>query len=534
MSKKLETIIGLEIHVQLKTQTKMFCGCSNDGENLPPNTTICEVCLGHPGVLPVPNKQAIEMSIKTALALNCEINTNQNFDRKNYFYPDLPKGYQISQLDRPIGEKGYLEIKNPAKSLRANKTGEEQKNKITITRLHLEEDAAKNFHAGSKIKVDYNRGGTPLMEIVTEPDFRSPESTKAFLQELRLIMRYLGVSDADMEKGHLRCDANVSLRPEGKDKFYAKTEIKNLNSFKAVERALEYEVKRQSELWHMKNQPTKQSTRGWDEKSQTTKVQRTKETSDDYRYFPEPDIPPMNIGGISNFQFPISKQIQNSKEQNSKETSTIDLKKIKAELPELPEAKRQRFINEYEVSVANARVLVESKKLASYFEAATSELKTWLEAKEEGTADEIWNKHKKKLAKLVSNWLINKLGGLVSEQNKSWDNINITPENFAEFITLIHENKVSSAAAQKVLARMLATGEDPSHIMEEESLEQVSESGELESVVVNVLQANPDEVARYKAGKTTLLQFFVGKIMRATKGSANPQVAEELLKEKLS
>jgi aspartyl-tRNA(Asn)/glutamyl-tRNA(Gln) amidotransferase subunit B len=527
MSKKLETIIGLEIHVQLKTKTKMFCGCSNDGENLPPNTTVCEVCLGHPGVLPVPNRQAIKWSIKAASALNCKINSQQNFDRKNYFYPDLPKGYQISQFDKPIGENGFLQIKNE---------------KYGITRLHLEEDAAKNTHAGDKIKVDYNRGGTPLMEIVTEPDFRSPKATRKFLQELKLIMRYLDVSDADMEKGHLRCDANVSLRPVDEKKLHAKTEIKNLNSFKAVERALEYEVKRQTKLWQETKQPTKQSTRGWDEKSQTTKEQRTKETSQDYRYFPEPDIPPIEIGGNPKSvslagkgeKIQNSKQIQNSNDPNLKKTNIIDLDKIKAELPELPSAKKQRFTEEYEVSPANAQVLVENKDLADYFEQTTSELKAWLEAKQEGSADEIWSQHKKKLTKLVSNWLINKLGALVLEQNKSWDDVNITPENMAEFIVLIHENKISSAAAQKVLARMLATGEDPSHIMTEESLEQVSDSGELDSIVDSILKANPDEVARYKAGKTTLLQFFVGKVMRETKGSANPQIAEQLLKEKLS
>lgn len=506
----LETIIGLEIHVQLKTKTKMFCGCSNDGENQPPNTTVCEICLGHPGVLPVPNKEAFTGAIRAAIAIGCEINEQQQFDRKNYFYPDLPKGYQISQLDHPVGEHGALDIKVPMSAQQARADGEMKR--FGITRLHLEEDAAKNTHLGNKIQVDYNRGGTPLMEIVTEPDFRSPQEAKAFLQELRLIMRYLGASDADMEKGHLRCDANISMRPVGEEKLYPKTELKNLNSFKAVERALEYETLRQSKLWEAATPPDTQATRGWDENKQITLAQRTKETSDDYRYFPEPDIAPVNLSL----------------------NESIDLDEIKRSLPELPAQKRARFKEEYELSVENAHVLVEDKYLAEYFEQCVSELKSWLESSEEGSSDEIWEAHKKKLSKLVSNWLINKLGALVLEHKLNWETIKITPENFAEFISLIHYRKVSSTAAQTVLARMLETGEDPSHILEDEALEQVSDSGQLAGIVDKVIADNPEEVARYKEGKTALIQFFLGQVMRETKGKANPQTIQELMEQKLA
>jgi len=498
---ELETIIGLEIHVQLKTKTKMFCSCSNEGDSLPPNHTVCEICLGHPGVLPVPNKQAIEWSIKSALALNCEINKSQNFDRKNYFYPDLPKGYQISQFALPIGEHGHLEINN-------NK----EIHKIGITRIHLEEDAAKNTHVGNKIQVDYNRGGTPLMEIVTEPDFRSPQVAKAFLQELRLIMRYLGVSDADMEKGHLRCDANISLRKKGEDKLYPKTELKNMNSFKAVERGLEYEVIRQTKLWEASQPSQEQSTRGWDENKQVTLEQRTKEGSADYRYFPEPDIPPLDFS----------------------QTEPINIEVLKTSLPELPAKKRKRLIEEYDLKSADATILIDNDVMAEYFEHVISELKAWLESMEEGSSEEIWEVNHKKLSKLVVNWLINNLGALLAEQKISWTDNKITAENFAEFITLIHKSKISSTAAQTVLTRMLKTGEDPSHIMEDEALEQVHDTGELDEVVENVIKNHPDEVARYKAGKTALMQFFVGKVMRETKGKSNPQVVQELLEEKLS
>ncbi|MFA6215205.1 MAG: Asp-tRNA(Asn)/Glu-tRNA(Gln) amidotransferase subunit GatB [Patescibacteria group bacterium] len=524
---KLTPIIGLEIHVQLKTKSKMFCGCDNSGENQKPNTTVCPVCMGHPGVLPVANRQAIEWSVMSALALNCQIPEISKFDRKSYFYPDLPKNYQISQYDQPIGLKGYLDIET--------KTGSR---KIGITRLHLEEDAAKNFHsadgsprfarlnseserageAGKNTLVDYNRSSTPLMEIVTEPDLRTPAEAKIFAQELRLIMRYLGVSDADMEKGHLRCDANVSLTDQPTDKIEfeklsPKTEIKNINSFKAVEKALEYEIKRQTELWEKNQAPKQQTTRGWDENKGITEEQRTKEEASDYRYFPEPDLPPLNFKpGAEN---------------------AIDVKALRDSLIELPQAKRQRFITEYDLSAENAKILSDDKTLASFFEHAISELRAWLIAlgETEGTEEEIWQKNKGKLSKLAANWLINKLLAITHKDASA--ELKITPENFAEFITIVYQNKVNSTIAQKLLEKMHQTGKDPSVIMDEEDLTKSQDSGSLEIIIEKIIAANPKQVGQYKKGKTTLIQFFVGQIMRETKGQADPSQIKDILTNKL-
>ena len=352
---QLETVIGLEIHIQMKTKSKMFCSCSNDSDDTKANTHVCPICLGHPGTLPVANKQAIKLGTMMALALDCNISKKSIWARKNYFYPDLSKGYQISQFEEPLAENGHLTVQVKDKKYR-----------IGINRLHLEEDAAKNFHSKDKTLVDYNRGGTPLAEIVTEPDFRSPEETRAFLTELRLMARYLGVSDADMEKGHLRCDANISLRPAGENKLYPKTEVKNLNSFKSVEKALSFEVKRQSAEWKKGTPIDFQSTRGWDEHKLKTVEQRDKEESADYRYFPEPDLPPI---------------IYTEKE----------VKKIQADLPELPQQKRERFKSEYELKIQDANVLVEDKHIADYFEKVMMEMRTWSETLEEteGTQEEI-------------------------------------------------------------------------------------------------------------------------------------------------
>ena len=312
---ELETVIGLEIHIQLKTKSKMFCSCNNAGEDLAPNTTVCPVCTGQPGVLPVPNREAIEWAVKTSLALNSKINPLSKFDRKHYFYPDLPKGYQISQYDLPIAEGGWVEID----TIDAN--DQPITRKINLVRLHAEEDAAKNIHGDDgSTYVDYNRGGTPLVEIVTQPDLKTPAEAKTFLQELQQIARYLDISHAEMEKGHLRCDVNISLRPKGENKFYAKTEIKNLNSFRMVERALEYEIQRQTKLWAEGNPPTKLATRGWDDATQTTIEQRVKEEAADYRYFPEPDIPPFKLEAVA--------------------------EKMRALVPEMPATRRRRFVDE--------------------------------------------------------------------------------------------------------------------------------------------------------------------------------------------
>ncbi|MBI2098991.1 Asp-tRNA(Asn)/Glu-tRNA(Gln) amidotransferase subunit GatB [Candidatus Uhrbacteria bacterium] len=503
---KFESIIGLEIHVQLKTKSKMFCGCDNSGENLPPNTVICPICLGHPGTLPVINNQALRFGVLAGLALNCQIPDSSKFDRKNYFYPDLPKGYQISQYDEPVAINGFLNIEIPAKK------NERTSARIGITRLHLEEDAAKLLHSADKKTslVDYNRAGTPLAEIVTEPDMRSPLEAKSFLQELRLMMRYLAVSDADMEKGHLRCDANISLRPLGETKLYPKTEIKNINSFRAVERALEYEIMRQTKLWEEGAPQEATTTRGWDDSRQITVLQRTKEEAHDYRYFPEPDLPPLELSEMSS--------------------------RLSRELPELPAQKRERFKNEYFFSSEDARTVSEDLELSNYAEKVISELKEWLSTlpEIEGSGEEVWQKEGKKLAKLVSGWLLSKLGGLLGADGTEIKDIKITPENFAEFITMIYANKISSSAAQTVLEEMLKTGAEPEEIIEDKGLGQVSGDEELIPVVERVLAHHPEQVAEYKAGKIQVIQFLKGVVMKETHGTANPQVAEKLLKDRLA
>ena len=416
----LEPVIGLEIHIQTRTKSKMFCDCSNDGENQKPNTTVCPICLGHPGTLPVANKKAVEFGLMMALALNCQINKKSIWARKNYFYPDLPKGYQISQFEEPLAIEGHLTVL-------ANK----EESRIGIERLHLEEDAAKNFHSKEKTLVDYNRGGTPLMEIVTNPDFKTPAQAKAFLQELRLMARYLKVSSADMEKGHLRCDANISLRKPGETKLYPKTEIKNLNSFKSVERALEYEIKRQTDLWNQGTPPNYQSTRGWNEKLLKTEEQRDKEESADYQYFPEPDLPPLIF---------------------TKEA--ID--QIQQKLPELPRDKRVRLEKEYLVNSVDAKILVEDENVADYFEQVLTEARAWLESMGDpmGTSEEIWQLNRQRLTKLVTGWLLSELFKLLKEESKSILDIKITPENFAEFISIVYKRKVNSSAAQVLLRKM--------------------------------------------------------------------------------
>ncbi|MBI3290747.1 Asp-tRNA(Asn)/Glu-tRNA(Gln) amidotransferase subunit GatB [Candidatus Falkowbacteria bacterium] len=510
---RLTPIIGLEIHVQLKTKSKMFCACDNTGENQPANTTVCPICMGHPGVLPVMNKKAVEWSVMSALAINCQIPKISKFDRKSYFYPDLPKAYQISQYDQPLGVKGYLIIDTP-----------EGKRRIGITRLHLEEDAAKNFHSqgGQSTLVDYNRSGTPLMEIVTEPDLRTPAEAKTFMQELRLIMRHLGVSDADMEKGHLRCDANISLtdqNPENIDlkNLKPKTEVKNINSFRAVEKALEYEIKRQTKLWAEGKIPAVQSTRGWNEDKGITENQRTKEEASDYRYFPEPDLPPLNFTpGAEN---------------------AIDVEKLKTGLIELPQAKRQRFIEEYALSAENAKIITSDRGLADFFEQAMSELRAWLISlgEDEGGEEEIWEKGKAKLSKLTSNWLINKLQRLAGkESGQTPISRRITPENFAEFITIVYQNKVNSTIAQKLLEKMYQTSKDPSVIMDEDDLTAGQDENYLEIIIDKIIAANQPQVKQYKEGKTTVIQFFIGAVMRQTKGSADPNLTKALLEKKLS
>lgn len=499
-----EPVIGLEIHVQLKTASKMFCGCAEG---------FCPVCMGHPGTLPILNKEAVRLGLKAALGLNCTIPDFCKFDRKHYFYPDLPKGYQISQYDQPLSVDGWLDI--PGFKDR----------RVRIQRLHLEEDAGKLTHitttdghytlvgTASMTVVDFNRAGTPLAEIVTHPDFRSPAEAKAFLQELRLLMRYLNVSDADMEKGHLRCDANISLH-EPDTALNTKVEVKNLNSFRSVERALEYEIKRQTKLLEAGIVPAGE-TRGWDEARQETVSQRSKEDAADYRYFPEPDLPPLRFGEAD---------------------ALFDVAAMFRELPELPWKKRARFQEQYGFATADAGLLAEDHGLANYTEQVISELKSWLRTLEgvsEDDADAIWHKNKERLGKLVSGWLLNKLPPLLTAAGISFEQCKITPEDFAEFITILYHNKVNSMNAQVVLQKMVKTGEDPHRILEEGGLRQMEDSDELETIVQAVINANPDMVVHYKKGKIAVIQFLVGQVMKQSRGKANPQVAREMLEKNL-
>jgi aspartyl-tRNA(Asn)/glutamyl-tRNA(Gln) amidotransferase subunit B len=482
---KYQPIIGLEIHAELKTESKMFCDCLNDPEAKEPNLNICPVCLGHPGTLPVINQKAVEFVIKTALALNCQIPQSAKFDRKNYFYPDLPKGYQISQYDLPLSLKGLLEIDGK---------------KIRITRIHLEEDTGKLIHPqGTDYSlVDFNRAGRPLMELVTEPDIRSGQEARQFGEELQIILRYLAVSEANMEKGQMRCEVNVSLRP-GQGKLGTKVEIKNLNSFRAVERSIDYEIKRQNEILESSGKII-QETRGWDENKQRTFSQRIKEEAKDYRYFPEPDLPPLT------------------------ELSAIS-SRLSAELPELPQARRQRFIQEYKLPQSDINTLVANKGLADYFEQVVSELKTWLKIK--SISD------KQSLIKLTANYLLTELQKLLLVSKTKIEDCQISPENFAEFITLIQQKEISSSAAQKVLQEMFQTGIDPSHVVEDKKLRQVSNKAELSKIISRVIKDNHQPVKDYQAGKENALQFLIGQVMAASKGQANPQVVGEILKEKI-
>lgn len=503
-----EPIIGLEVHVQVKTKSKMFCSCDNTGENQPPNTTVCPICLGHPGTLPVPNGQAIQWGLMTSLALHCDIPQISKFDRKNYFYPDLPKGYQISQFDQPVGSKGYLDI-----TLEDGTT-----KRIRINRLHLEEDAAKLTHSDQGSFVDFNRGGTPLFEIVSEPDIRSAEEAKAYLQEMRAIMRYLGVSNADMEKGHLRCDANISLRPTDLEdgRLFPKTEIKNLNSFRAVERAIKYEIARQSQLWDEGNPPQKTHTRGWNDTEQRTEDQREKEDSADYRYFPEPDIPPMRFG------YELSEE--------EKAAGVVDIREIEVMVPELPADKRKRFVEEYGLTALDVTSIIYDKDMAGYFEQVVSELENW--SKDIKEID--WEKDKSKLIKSAAGWLTSKLLKLLLDEEKTINDSKITPENFAELISMLHTNQINSSVGQKVLQFMHEKGGDPSNIVQDQGWGQISDTSAIESAIDEVVAAHPGPVSDYKAGKENAIQFLLGQVMKATKGQANPQVTIELLKKKLS
>ena len=496
MSKYIPTI-GMEVHVELKTKSKMFCNSKNGlGLEKQPNIHICPVCTGQPGTLPVPNQQAIEFVQMAGLALNCEINLKSKFDRKNYFYPDLPKGYQISQYDQPLCGKGYIEIQVTSDKKQETKT-------IGITRIHLEEDTGKLIHpkGADHTLADYNRAGVPLMERVTEPDIENGEEARLFCTKFQQICRYLGISDADMEKGNMRCEVNLSLHKKGEDKLSGtKVEVKNINSFKFVEKAINYEIERQTELLE-KGEKIVQETRGWDSVKNITVSQRKKESAHDYRYFPEPDIPPM-------------------------EFTAEYVKNLKCKLPELPDAKEKRFVSEYDLSMADVLVLTAQNDLAEYFEDVVSEIKEKIESHEIESSEE-------KVIKLATNYIISELRKHLVENKHNVRDLKISAENYAELIGLIADGKINSSAAQTVLKEMYHTGGDPSQIIEEKNLGQMQDSSELETAVESVISANAKSVEDYKAGKQNALQFLVGQIMKETKGKANPSIVMELLKKKL-
>ena len=479
MSTKYETVIGLEVHVQLNTDSKIFCSCSTEfGKE--PNENTCPVCLGLPGTLPVLNKKAVDYAIRAGLALNCDIADYSKFDRKNYFYPDLPKAYQISQFDLPVAEDGNIEVET-----------EEGIYNIGVTRVHLEEDAGKLIHEGSIDKskgslVDYNRTGVPLIEIVSEPDMRTPAQAKAYLTQLKMIMEYLDISDCNMEEGSLRCDANVSLRPVGQEEFGTKAELKNMNSFSAVEKGLEYEIKRQKEILE-DGRKIAQETRTWDESLNKTISMRGKEEAHDYRYFPEPDLVPLEI------------------DKEWKE-------EMRKEIPELPREKYKRFISELGLPEYDADVLTGDKDMAIFFEEV---LKNYDDPKN------------------LSNWMMGEFLRLLNENSHSPFESGVSPINLAKMLKMIDEDVISGKIAKEVFEKMYNNGSDPETIVEEEGLKQISDQDELENLVDGIIEDNPEAVEDIKNGKDKAIGFLVGQVMKETRGKANPEMVNKMFRDKL-
>jgi len=475
-----EVIIGLEIHAELTTRSKIWCGCSTDF-GASPNTQVCPICLGLPGTLPVLNEKALELAVKAGLALGCEINRFSKFDRKNYFYPDLPKAYQISQYDLPLCQNGTVEFEV---------NGELRK--VRIIRVHLEEEAGKSVHSGDNIMgseyslIDYNRGGIPLIEIVTAPDLRSPEEARLFLEKLRTILLYTGVSDCRMEEGSLRCDANISLRPFGETGLRARTEVKNLNSFRALQRALEYEVRRQSAILDA-GERVEQDTRHWNEQKGITVSMRSKEDAQDYRYFPDPDLVPVTL---------TDEQIEAWRRQ----------------LPELPDQRAARFVSQYGLPAYDARILTSSKAMADYFEATVEHFGE---------------------PKTVSNWVMVEVQRLLNGAGLEFERVPVSPAELAELLELVKKGTISNNTGKEVLEAMFATGKKAAEIVKERGLEQISDSGELEAIVLRVIAENPGPVQDVRDGKEKAIGFLVGQVMKATKGKANPQRVNQLLREKL-
>lgn len=478
---KYEAVIGLEVHTELRTATKIFCSCKTSF-GAEPNTNVCPVCLGLPGVLPVLNKKVLEFAVRTGLALNCEISRYSKFDRKNYYYPDLPKNFQTSQYDLPICEHGHLDIEVDGK-----------KSTVRITRAHMEEDAGKLVHHGTSITdsdyslVDYNRTGTPLLEIVSEPDIRSAKEAVAYMEKLRAILQYCGVSDCKMEEGSLRCDANVSVRPVGQKELGTKTEIKNINSFRGVERAIEYEAMRQAQLLE-DGGTVVQETRTWDEKEGVTKSMRKKEEANDYRYFPEPDLVPFTV-------------------------SDEYIEEIRKTLPELPDARKARYMESYGLAAYDADYLTNDKDRADYFEAMVA---AGAEPKE------------------AANWLMGDFAKLLSRDNLEMKAAPVQAAAMADLLKLIAKGTISGKIAKQVFAEMWTSGKDPETIVKGKGLVQISDTGALEELAAKVIAANPQSVADFKAGKKKAVGFLMGQIMKETKGKANPQVVNGILTKMLS
>jgi aspartyl-tRNA(Asn)/glutamyl-tRNA(Gln) amidotransferase subunit B len=469
-----EPVIGLEIHGELLTKSKMFCSCSADYGSAPePNTNICPVCTGLPGAMPVVNKKATELAALVGLALNCSINKHNTFARKNYYYPDLPKGYQISQYELPIAEKGWMDVLADS----------ENQLRVRVRRVHIEEDTAKLSHEKNYALVDFNRAGVPLLEIVSEPDMRTVEAALDYATKIRAILRYLGVNLGDMEKGVLRFEANISVRPVGSDEFRTRTEIKNLNSFRALTRASAYEIERQIKVYESGGTVV-QETLGWDDVRGVTVSQRGKEEAHDYRYFPEPDLPPLQL-------------------------SDAWIEAIRTQLPELPEAKTARFITDFNLTPSEARFLTSELALANYFERVVAKSKS--------------------PAKAVHSWIAGEFMRYLNDSGVSIEDVTLSPESFAQLIDMVTDKTIGGNAGKTVLAELIKNGGDPAQIVKERGLAQVSDESFIQEAVTKVINDNPSEVEKYLAGKETLLQWFVGQVARATKGKADPNVTKELM-----
>ena len=476
MNTKYEAVIGLEVHAQLLTNSKVFCGCSTKFGN-EPNSNTCPVCLGHPGVLPVLNKKVVEFTTLMGLATNCKINEHSIFARKNYFYPDLPKGYQISQYEEPICEHGFIEV-NPKNS---------SSKKIGITRIHMEEDAGKSIHDQSAATlVDVNRCGVPLMEIVSEPDIRTSEEAYLYLSKIKQIVQYLGICDGNMEEGSLRCDANISVRLKGEDKFGVKTEVKNMNSFRNVERAIDYEINRQIEMIE-DGEKIVQQTLLWNADANEAYPMRSKEEAHDYRYFPDPDLLPVIV--------------------DEKWKTEI----VKS-LPELPDAKQKRFISDYSLSVYDSEILTQTKALAEYYEKVIS------------VTDDY---------KTACNWVTTEVLAVVNEKKIDISDFTLTPLNLGKLINLIKDGTISGKIAKDIFPEMIENNSDPQQIVKEKNLVQISDTTEIESIIKKIIEANKEQVEEYKSGKEKVFGFFVGQVMKDSKGKANPKIVTEILRKML-